>query len=212
MLALFAEGIAGRVVHIKSTSEFPGDTGPAIGAGDGVDARHDSRSVYLPDVIEHFPESLNAAVYRLAVLDELGFHEFGTYRFDIQTARRQVPGLPMRESNALGLRESDLNLFFHCFDNPALAQILFRVIETARIQAAVARRYPGTGRYREALRQHFEAHWQDPSGAMSEVARLRGALFGVDLESRLFPFAVDVLAPDANVYTSANATVACIGS
>ena len=211
MLALFAEGIAGRVVHIKSAAEFPGDPGPAVGAGDGIDARHDSRSVYLPDVIEHFPdESLNAAAYRLAVVDELGFREFGTYRFDIDTARRQVPGLPVRESSALGLRESDLNLFFHCFDNPTLARVLFRVIETARIQAAVARRYPGTRRYRDALRQHVEAHWQARSGAMSEVARLRGALLGLDVESRLLPFAVDVLAPDADVYTSAKATAACV--
>ena len=45
---------------------------------------------------------------------------------------------------------------------------------------------------------------------MSEVARLRGALLGVDLESRLLPFVVDVLAPDASVYTSAKATVACV--
>ena len=80
----------------------------------------------------------------------------------------------------------------------------------AFLKPRAAHAHPGTSRYREALRQHFEAHWQDPSGAMSEVARLRGALFGVDLESRLFPFAIDVLAPDANVYTSANATVACV--
>ena len=243
MLALFAEGIAGRVVHIKSTTEFPGETGPVIGAGDGVAARHDSRSIYLPDVIEHFAdESLNAAVYRLAVLDELGFREFGTYRFDMQTARRRVPGLPTRESSALGLRESDLTLFFHCLPSPTLARILFRVVEIARIQAAVARRYPGTGRYRDALRRHLEAHWQArlsstrgvqersqalfqvqparehqrrsrnpvPPGAMSEVAMLHGALLGLDVESRLFPLAVDVLSPDADVYTSANATVACV--
>ncbi len=210
MLALFAEGIAGRVVHIKSTTEFPGEAGPVI-TGDGVDARHDSRSVYLPDVIDRFAdESLNAAVYRLAVLDELGFREFGTYRFDMETASRRVPGLPVRESGALGLRESDLTLLFHCFPNPTLARILFRVIETARIQAAVARRYPGTGRYRDTLRRHLEAHWQAPSGAMAEVAMLHGALAGLDLESRLFPLAVDVLSPDADVYTSANATVSCL--
>ncbi len=215
MLALFAEGIAGRVVHIKSTTEFPGETEPVV-TGDGVDARHDSRSVYLPDAIEHFAdESLNAAVYRLAVLDELGFHEFGTYRFDLETARRRVPGLPVRESSALGLRESDLTLFFHCLPNPTLARILFRVIEVARIQAAVARRYPGTGRYRDALRRHLEAHWQarlSPSGTTAEVAMLHGALLGLDLTSRLFPLAVDVLSPDADVYTSANATVACLGA
>ena len=210
MLALFAEGIAGRPVHIKSLTEFAGEGGVDIG-NDGINARHDGRSVYLPDAIGHFEEErLNAAVYRLAVVDQLGFREFGTYRFNMETARRRVPGLANRPSGTVGRRESDLGIFFAGFPVPAVARALFRVIETARVQAAVERRYPGTRRYRRALRDHLEEHWSAPGGALAELALLRGALQGVGkAESLLLPLAIDVLAPDADVYSSAMAASAC---
>ena len=222
VLALFAEGIAGRPVHIKSASEFAGEPSAEVRHGvnevagvngiDGIDARHDAKSVYLPDRIEHFADDeLNSALYRVAVLDELGFREFGSYRFDMETARQRMPGLASRESSVIGLRESDLGIFFHSFEHPALARSLFRIIETARIRAAVERRYPGTRRYRHALREHLEGIWTLPAGAIAtELAMLRAALLGLAAASRLYPFAVAVLTPDADVYTTAAATATCL--
>ncbi len=214
MLALFAEGIAGRPVHIKSLAECPpqavdfGD--PDLTCRDGIGANHDGRAVYLPEQIDHFPdERLNGALYRLAALDELGFREFGTYRFDIETARRRLPWLAANPSAAAVLRESDLAVFFRAFSRPSVARRLFRVVEAARVRAAVSRRYPGTRRYRRYLADYLADRWAEPIGEHSEFETLCAALLGVDVQSRLFPLAADVLAPMADVYTSAAATVAC---
>ncbi len=214
MLALFAEGIAGRPVHIKSLSEYPPQAAGVgdldVSLGDGIDARHDGKAVYLPERVEHLADDqLNAALYRLATLDELGFREFGTYRFDIATARRRIPWLAASPPAALVLRESDLSVFFHAFARPTIAKAVFRVIETARVRAAVSRRYPGTRRYRQSLAAYLAERWNEPSGELAELVTLRGAFLGVDADSRLFPLAVEVLVPQADVYTSAAATLAC---
>ena len=208
MLALFAEGIAGRPVHIKSLAEFAGD--PDLVSRDGIGADHDGKAVYLPEQIEHFAdEGLNGALYRLATLDELGFREFGTYRFDIETAQRRVPWLAANPSAAPLLRESDLAVFFHAFARPRMAKALFRIIETARIRAAVSRRYPGTRRYRRSLVGYLAERWAQGVGEPGGLETLCLALLGVDVESRFFPLAAEVLTPMADVYTSAAATAAC---
>ena len=189
-LALFAEGIAGRPYHVKSVRELNAGPEPT----DAVDASHDGRSLYLPDAIETFADkALNAGRYRAKVLDQLGFREFGTYAFDIEIAKRRIPALRERTLDA-GLREADLGVFFASFTVPALAHTVFRVIETARVQAAVNRRYPGALRYRQ----------DDERGD----AALHFALDALGADA-LLPLASAVLAPTADVYTSAAATVAC---
>ena len=206
VLALFAEGIAGRPYHIKSKVEFKGEDPGFAGS-----ARHDARSLYLPDEVAYFADdNLNSAVYRLTVLDELGFREFGTYRFDIDTARNRLAELfDVKPSSD---RESDLSVFFNAFAFPDVARGLFRVIEAARVQAAVQRRYPGTKRYRQALFEHLEAVYAPPrpGSVGGELVRLQAALCGVAAaDSLLLPFAFDVLAPSADVYTSAAAAQSC---
>ncbi|MYJ74680.1 MAG: VWA domain-containing protein [Gammaproteobacteria bacterium] len=211
---MFAEGIAGRFVHIKSLAECPpqaaGVGDPDAGPGDGINARHDGRAVYLAERIDHLADDgLNAALYRLAALDELGFREFGTYRFTIETARRRLPWLAARRDNAVFLRESDLGVFFEAFARPRIARRLFRVIETARVRGAVSRRYPGTRRYRRLLAGCLAERRAGTGAALTDLDALRLALLGLDVESRLLPFAAEVLLPAADVYTSAAATFAC---
>ena len=214
MLALFAEGIAGRPIHIKSLDECPpvvtdaGDLGATT--GDGINARHDGKAVYLPACIEHFPDDgQNAALYRLATLDELGFREFGTYGFAIDEARRRLPQLAADPSQVLLPRESDLGVFFHTFANPSLARALFGIIEAARVRAAVVRRYPGTRRYRRALADRLAERRVVDTGPWADLDALRAAFLGVDVHARLFPLTAGVLTPQADVYTSAAATFAC---
>lgn len=194
VLAIFAEGIAGRPYHVKSASELAG----AETVADAVDASHDVRSLYLPDAIEHFEDDrLNDAIYRLAVLDQIGFREFGTYGFDIDVAAHRIPKIRAARRN--DHRQSDLGLFFRSFANPDVACRLFRIIETVRVQAAVGRRYPGTRKYRRALR--------------SKLTFLPGAAtqFG---DSVAFNTAIkrsvrEAALREADVYTSAALTVAC---
>ena len=91
-------------------------------------------------------------------------------------------------------RQADLGLFFAAFDVPELAREVFRIVETARVRSAVARRYPGSRRYRRIA----------PADALAR------ALGELPAHAPLLPLAVDVLAAAADVYTSAAATVACM--
>ena len=194
-LALFAEGIAGRPYHVKSVRE----RGETQDAADAVDAGDDGRSLYLPDAIaaagetQAGDEARNAGRYRVKVLDQLAFREFGTYRFDIAVAKTRIAALADREF-AEGFRDSDLGIFMSSFPVPGLARQLFRVIETARVQVAVNRHYPGALRYRR----------DDEQGESSLLLGLAG--LGAEA---LLPLACVVLRPDADVYTSAAATAAC---
>ncbi len=169
-LALFAEGIAGRFCHLKVGDEDSADP-------DGV---------YLPACIDLFEdETLNAAIYRLRVLVQLGFREFGTFAFDIGRARSRIPELAARPLPPVH-RESDLTVFFNHFDSPPVARSLFHLIETARIEAQTLRRYPGARKYQEALAPHRDA----------PVEFLR-------------PVIDRVCAPDATVYDTAEAVIEC---
>ena len=187
-LALFAEAIAGRPYHVRPVSELP-----ATVAGEAADAAHDGRGLYLPERIASFGDAeRDAGAYRLLVLEQLGFREFGTYRFDMSVARTRIPALAAWPPNASG--ESALAVFFAGFPAPAIARRVFRAIETARVRLAVGHRYPGTLRYRE---RH-------------PAADLDATLVAIGAGGQpLAPATRPALRPDADVYASAAATVAC---
>ena len=169
-LALFAQGIAGRYCHLKIGDEDAADRG----------------GVYLPAAIDTFEdEALNEAMYRLRVLVQLGFGEFGTFAFDIHRARAIIPELAARPLPSVH-RESDLTIFFNHFDAPPVARSLFHVIELARVEAQVLRRYPGARKYHVALAPYRDAP--------------------IDF---LRPVIDRVCAADATVYDTAEAVVEC---
>ena len=154
-LALFAEGIAGHYCHLK--------------IGDGEVA--DRNSVFLPESIDLFEEDdWNAGAYRLKVLLQLGFQEFGTFDFDIARARILIPDLGARERPE-SHRESDLTVFFNHFDAPSLARRLFHVLEHARIEARALAKYPGARKYRDALRAPHAAASGFPARRRAGSAR-----------------------------------------
>ncbi len=186
---MFAEGIAGRPYHIRAATERPDPT--------AAETDSDGRSLYLPETVDVAEDAaLNAGVYRLLALEQLGFEEFGTYRFSMAEAARRVPALAAWQADA-SPRETDLGLFFAGFEHPGAARRVFRIVETARVNAAVGRRYPGIRRYRRAL------------GQEDAEALLADALAPLPARRPLLPLAVGVLRPGASVYAAAAATVAC---
>ncbi len=208
-LALFAEGIAGRYHHIRPVEDSQGGAaGPAR-----QNASHDAGALYLPARIDWFPtRQLNAAAYRLTALYQLGFREFGTYRFDIDTARARIATLRLRTAPPAH-RESDIALFFAHFEALELARRLFHVIEMARVRAAVVRRYPGADRYRRALldvRLGLPPAYAD--GIAGELERLEAALEGLPVESEFMVHAGGVADEGADVYDSAAAVTSCMDS
>ncbi|MFP6796045.1 MAG: VWA domain-containing protein [Pseudomonadales bacterium] len=206
-LALFAEGIAGRYFHIRNLSERS-DAEVRVS-----DASHDAYSIYLPGSVDYFsiPES-NAATYRLMVLQQLGFREFGTYSFDINQARRECADLREHELPDQH-RESDLELLFRHFEYPFLARRLFTVIETTRIETAVLRHYPGAIPYRKRLQDKLDAEYDDEledDGVNSALQTLSAFLHGVPhAQSNLASCVSAVRDLAATVYTSVQATIDC---
>ena len=193
-LALFAEGIAGRPHHIRPSEQADDPLAAEPGA--------DGRSVYLPEAIDvAASDAVNSGIYRLLALEQLGFAEFGTFRFDMARAKVRIPALadwPLDGDS----REPALAVFFAGFEQAAstprsVARQVFRIVETARVQAAVGHRYPGTRRYRHALGQ----------GDLAQT--LAAALETLPAREPLLPLAIGVLAPEADVYASAAATIAC---
>ena len=187
-LALFAEAIAGRPYHVKPLSDLP-----AAVAGESATAAHDGRSLYLPERIAPFGDAeRDAGAYRLLVLEQLGFREFGTYRFDMSVARTRIPALAAWPPS-IG-DEPALAAFFAGFPAPAIARRVFRAIETARVRLAVGRRYPGALRYRQ----------RHPAADLDATLAAIGAG-----GQPLAPAARPALRHGADVYASAAATVAC---
>ena len=136
-------------------------------------------------------------MYRLLALEQLGFAEFGTYRFDMAEAEKRIPELAERPPADASSLTAGLGHFFAGFEHPDVARRVFHIIERARVQAAVGRRYPGIQRYRRAIGQEDLA------------ATLADALAALPAQWPLLPLAVAVLEPKADVYTAASATIMC---
>ena len=116
-LTLFAEGIAGRYYHIKPTSEF---SNRQFALADDQTAMAVD-TVFVPDELD-YPD---AAAYRVLVMLQLGQKEFGTYRFDLTTAKQRLPRLAEFKAPDSRTRASDFALFFAHAPHPGLLKRLF---------------------------------------------------------------------------------------
>lgn len=145
-LTLFAEGIAGRYYHIKPTSEFSNRQFTL--ADDQTAMAVDT--VFVPDELD-YPD---AAGYRVLVMLQLGQKEFGTYRFDLTTAKQRLPRLAELVAPDLRIRASDFALFFAHAPHPGLLKRLFLACEQVRVTARLLARYPGLTRHLDGYRTH----------------------------------------------------------
>ena len=90
VLALFAEGIMGRYFHVKSNE----DNAEASTTTSLFGAAHDAHNLYLPPQIDWLDRAeLNSAIYRLLILQQLGFRLYDTYSFSIDSARKKLVDL-----------------------------------------------------------------------------------------------------------------------
>ncbi len=137
-IALFAQAITGAPYEIRSARSF---TGSAV-VLDADGAMLDSRALYLPDSIDD-ARTPGARIYRLLSLHQLGYREFGTFDFRIDAARERSADLRRQPAPGAPLRESDLDAFYRHFAAPALARVLFRLLEAHRIDCAMLAAYPG---------------------------------------------------------------------
>lgn len=152
-LALFAEGIAGRYIHIRSAGEQEHGE-----RADPLRPAQTTEAIYLP---EQLPTADRSA-YLVMVLQQLGYRECGTYDFRYQAwCEHAGRTLPVLGPHTQPDRDSDFTKLFGTFPNPAVARRLFLMLEELRINAHVRRAYPGATRYLDAW--HAELRNQLPS-------------------------------------------------
>ncbi len=145
-LALFAEGIAGRYLHIRSNQEFAANPKLTLEESGG----QNSDTLFLPESVV----TTHASTYRVLAMKQIGLRECDTLSFRMATAVEQIPSLLQRfqpDPNA-GPRVGDYRLLFTSFSQPALAEDLFLLFEETRIQAHLQRAYPG-------LTKHLQAYY-----------------------------------------------------
>ena len=153
VLSLYTEGFSGAVMHngrrtaprrfeLRDTEHMP----PGLQRGEGDLPASDGATLFVPTYVDTFDTAAeNFAVYKVAILHQLGFYDCGTFAFRFSEWRRGAPHahalLPRPPIETP--RASAFEQFFASFDQPDYARQLFAVLEDARIDACLARQYKG---------------------------------------------------------------------
>ncbi|MCZ6873644.1 MAG: hypothetical protein O7G88_08965 [bacterium] len=145
VLQLYTECLRGQRLELRSTDD-------ALPTTDGC-------TIFVPEQVDDFAEaSENLAVYKVAILHQVGFYECGTFRFSIQALQRHTPDVEKQLAAFGGQKQPDTVSafihFFSCFQAPELARRLFTILEDARIDADISRRYRGIRYDLERLMHH----------------------------------------------------------
>src|SRR5262249_8220610 len=144
-LRLYTEALLGRRMVLRTTADLPSGLQTArreLPTSDGT-------TIFVPEhVSDFFTERDNFSAYKRAILHPGGFYECGTLQFDMTACAQRVPSLQAYFSTLeqpSGLVEA-FALFFAAFPQPDMARRLFTLLEDARIDAALLRRYKGIRR------------------------------------------------------------------
>ena len=141
-LGLFAEGIAGRYLHIRSSSEFAANSRLKL----NVEVTgQNSDTLFLPESLT----TGSPSAYRVLVMQQIGMRECDTLQFRMNAALARLPQLAAihTPSPEAGPRVGDYRLLFDCFSAPAIAEDLFLLFEDMRIQSHLLRHYPGLAKH-----------------------------------------------------------------
>jgi len=200
-LALFANGITGEHHEIRTYGDEEA----------GADA------IQLPESFAAFDDvTANLGAYRCMTLHQLGYREFGTYRFRIAEARARCRELAVRDPGEPSPRLSDYDQFYAHFGVPEAAARIFEIVEGHRIDCAMLARYPGiAAHYRRLCAWELDRRLASPEDPFAQlVDGLVRWTLGESPDSRLIDdlatIASAVRGTGADVYTSAAVTTLII--
>jgi nitric oxide reductase NorD protein len=220
LLSLFAQGMGGRFLHLRPVEKLKGQFRfePLVGpTSDGI-------ALYLPEQVDAFElQRHNLGVYKIAILHQLGFFEFGTFEFSLAAARERIRGFAQMNLERQLTDDVDFDVFFAAFPAPQIARRIFRLLEDHRIDCAIRRFYPGVRA--DLARVMAQSLSKRPALTVIEnAAELFEALvaysLGADREGLERNDLTALLAPmleladrlrgvEADVYTTVTATVGC---
>jgi nitric oxide reductase NorD protein len=205
-IALFAQGIYGRFLHLKPIEPGAGE-GRSAGSGD-----KQGEGIELPASMAQFEtQAHNLGAYRVAVLRQIGYLSDGAADFTLERARERmsVPSPTHVVSNP-----SELELFFSLASQPVLLRRVFLTLEGWRIDGLIAQRYPGATAdlariRRRSLVQRPEVAAANPTVKAVE-SLIRYTLGGerAELPEALLTLIDALQVPGADVYDSACTSIA----
>ncbi|MGE3540605.1 MAG: nitric oxide reductase activation protein NorD, partial [Candidatus Tectimicrobiota bacterium] len=145
VLRLYTQAMLGRPMALRTTAELP----PGFQSAGRDLPTSDGTAIFVPEQVSDFDtEPDNFAAYKVAILHQAGYYECGTLTFSLAECCQRLPDLcaSLALTNAAPPAAEALSLFLNAFPEPALARSLFTVLEDARIDASIARRYKGMQR------------------------------------------------------------------
>jgi nitric oxide reductase activation protein len=224
VLQLYTEGLLGRHLELRTTTALPSQ----LHASGRVLPTTDGAAIFVPEQVDDFATaSENFAVYKVAVLHQAGFYECGTFTFMLEELQCRAPDIMPRLATLGGTRRTASTTafedFFAAFAHSELARGLFAILEDARIDAYLARRYKGIRHDLHRIMQHSLQHRPALQGLTLRQALLEGLLqvtLGGEVPSGLSPVLRLLLARlvrrvqplldvGATVYDTAIAVVDC---
>ena len=145
MLKLFAEGLSGQPVTIRSLDE--GDEGVPH-----TRASSEGATISLPARLRRYPSrEENLRVYKLLTAHEAGHLEYGTFALRMPRLADLTAQASLRYGRALASPPASLEEFFRLYPQPLLIRDLWMMAEDARIEACLKAEYPGLRRDMEAV-------------------------------------------------------------
>ncbi len=222
LLSRFTQGLAGRYLHLKSTERLTGKFRPDGATTDGL-------AIYLPESVNEFDvERHNLGIYRVAILHQLGYYEFGTFEFSMQEASERIPRLPDKPAINTWRRSDDvpvdLESFFERFEHPSLAKKLFLLLEDYRIDSRLPLPYPGIETDLARVMSHALATRSRDTTGLTPIGRLLDSMLqhslGADRDSLIVRDRTGMVRPlldqmsplalwSADVYGTAASTLEC---
>ncbi len=148
-LRLYVHAVSGKRLEVQSAGEA---LAGFAGGRPWLFPYSDGHGIFLPPAVQAFAtHHENRLFYRILAAHQAGYHEAKTFGFGLlafleRVARHPVlgswkPELQRREEQEDFL--SDLQVFFHLFPRPGLAQRIFVFAEDGRVDAHLRRGYPG---------------------------------------------------------------------
>ena len=146
MLKLFAEGLSGQPVTIRSREDGGGDT-----VSPARTSSHDA-TIFLPARLRRYPSKEdNLRLYKVRTAHEAGHLEFGTYALPMARLADLAAQAALRYGRAAATPPVSLDEFFRLYPNPLLIRDLWVMAEDARVEACLKAEYPGLRRDMEAM-------------------------------------------------------------
>ena len=170
VVKLYCSALAGSTMEVMNTQELVNKN---IGWVDEDTASTDGTKVFLPPVVDHYPnKDENFSWFKVVATHQVGHLEFGSFEFQFDKPASQFdeqrrPELERRRAEQMAalMQElgdspeldasthayTDIGRFLNLFDDKKLAFDLFTVLEDCRLDFRIKVEYPGIRRASERV-------------------------------------------------------------